>query len=137
PSERVSRTVSSDADVLELADLDVRTEASRLLRFEAARAHLERRRGACGDRVLQCLFGRTSRGVRCDVGGEQDVAAADAGDRLDQRRRRPVAARLAALAEPCEAAALVRDQDVPRTQLGDVLEREREVLALVELLADE
>ena len=69
--------------------------------------------------------------------GEEDVAAADARDDLDLRRDRAVSARLPALTQAGVAAALVGDQHVPRAELGDVLEREREVLPLVELLADE
>ena len=76
--------------------------------------------------------------MRGDEAGEQHVAASrrrETGSTCGATRA--VAPRLAALAQAREAAALVRDQHVARAELGDVLEREREVLPLVELLADE
>ena len=75
--------------------------------------------------LAQRLLGRASGRVRGDERGQQHVAAADARDCLDLRRDGAVAPRLAALAQAREAAALVRDQDVARPQLGDVLERRR------------
>src|SRR4051794_23493552 len=116
--------------MLELGELDVGPEQRRLGRLEAACADLLRGGGTRGDRAAEPVLERPPRRVRGDEGGEQDVAAADARNDLDLRRDGAVPPRLPALAQAGEAAALVGDQHVPRAELGDVLEREREVLTL-------
>ena len=134
---RGGRTRLLHADLLKLADLDVRAEASRLFGVEATGADLERRSRAGRHSLPQRLLRRPPGRVGCDVRREQDVSAADTRHRLYHRRRRPVTACLAPVAEPGEAAALVRNQDVPSAELGDVLECEREILPLVELRPDQ
>src|SRR5262245_13183278 len=98
-----------DPHVLELPDLDVRLETGGLLRIEATGSDLERGGRTGGDGLAEGILGRPSRDVRGDVGGQEDVTAADARDSLDLWCGRAVAPGLAAVAQPCEAAALVRD----------------------------
>ena len=66
-----------------------------------------------------------------------DVAGADRRDRLDPGREHPEAAALALLAQQRDAALLGGDQHVARAHLGDPVERQPEVLFVVELLPDE
>src|SRR3954451_9255777 len=77
---------SVDGDGLELADLHALEQASDLPRLEAARAELERRGRAGGDRLAQRLLERAALVARREEGREQDVACADGGDRVDARR---------------------------------------------------
>src|SRR5262245_9360887 len=137
PSKENSLASVSDADLLEIADLDVGQQRPRLLRVEAPGAHLQRRRRSGRDRAAERVVCRAARRVGGDERGEQHIAAADHRDHLDLGSNRAIAPGLPALAQPSEAAGLVRDQHVARAQLGDVLQREREVLPLVELLTDQ
>src|SRR5215831_939581 len=73
--------------------------------------------------------------ARGQEGGALDVAVADHRHGLEARRDGPEESRLLpVLAQSGHAAGLGRDQDVPCAELGDPLEREPEVLLVVELL---
>src|SRR4051794_33949882 len=124
-------------DGLEVGQLNILDQLGRDARIEPSGAELERRRGTRCDRRPQRVLGRTLVEHTGHVAGEQHVAAPHCGDRLDLRGEHAEAVRLAPVAQPSEAPGLVRDQDVAGAELRDVLERVREVLVLVELLADE
>ena len=87
-----AETRFSRGDGLELGHLDRADQAAGLARLEPAGADLERRGGARGDRGAQRLLVRAAVEPRRDEGGEQDVARADRGDRVDARRDGAVAA---------------------------------------------
>src|SRR5581483_4346480 len=135
PSKEESLSLGGDG--LEVAELHVLGQLGGDAGVEAAGPELERRRGAGSDRRSQRVLQRPPLEPGGGEAGDEHVAAADRGDRLDLGRERAVAAHLAAVPEPGVAARLVRDQHVAGAELGDVLERVREVLLLVELLADE
>src|SRR6185503_14252007 len=131
------QTASFAPDRLELGDLDRADQPARLARLEPARADLQRRRRAGGDRRAQGFLVRAPVEPRRDERGQQHVARADRRDRIDPRRGRPVARGLALVSQQRPAARLARDQDVARAHLGDRLEAGEEVVVVVELLADE
>src|SRR5437764_12942011 len=131
------RPLAPTPDRFQLGDLDGAREAVDLPLLEASGADLERRSRAGRDRRTERTLGRLAFQVRGEVGRQQDVARPDHRDRLDARRSRPVAVNDPLLTEHRPATGPLRDQDVPRTLLGDRTEPEDKVLVLVELLTDE
>jgi len=122
---------------LELAQIDEVLEPAGLTRLESPGADLERRRRAGRDRGAQRLLQRAL-GHSCGKErAEQDVAGADAGDRLDLRSDGTQPQALPLLAEEGEAARLRGDQDVARAQVCDALDGHEVVLVVPELLPDE
>src|SRR5947199_2803602 len=119
-------TPSSDdsftADRLELGHVDESDQAAGLARLEATRADLERGSRARGDRCSQRLFVRAALEPRPDEGGEQDVARADGGDRVDAGGDRAVADRLALVPQQRPATRLAGDQDVARAHFRNRLQ---------------
>src|SRR5439155_4669389 len=109
-----------------------------LARLEPTGAELNRRCRARGDRPSERVLERRALETRGQERRQQHVAGADDRDRLDERRGRAEAtAAPPLLAQERETAALVRDQDVAGAELREVVEREREVLLVVEVLADD
>src|SRR5439155_24678510 len=137
PGEERSSSPGSSLDGSELDDLYPGGEASGLSRVEASRAELDNRRGRAADRRPQRVSDRAAVEALGQVAAQEDVPGADRCDRLDARDRRAEALHPPLLAHEREARGLLGDEDVARAEVGDRVERHRELLLVVELLADE
>ena len=121
---------------VELADLDPPQLATHLGRVERAGTEVLRRLRAARDPVREALPRRRALISGRDVAGEEAVARSDRGDRLEWRRRDLVTASLGPLADDGDAARLAGDHRLPGAHLDQSLDAEREVVGVVELVAD-
>src|SRR5229473_1487269 len=127
----------SSRDGVELFELDAGRKPRGLARIEASRSELEHGCGGGAYSSAQGLVERTSVEARGEEAGQQHVAGADGGDRVDSLDRRSKAPHVALFVEETEARRLLCDQHVARAEVGDRVERHHEVLVVGELLADE
>src|SRR4051794_34004156 len=110
-----------------------------LRRVDHTGAHVADRLRPAGHGEAQALVGAPPAVARRHVAGEERVARADRGHRVDHVRvdRRPVQLPVRLLADQPEAARLERHDRLASAHLGDLADRRRTVLLVRELVPHE